>query len=304
MVTLTANKSLSLLSSLVDTGTWGPLVNNNWSIADAGLGGTASVSLSSAGGALTLTASSYNNFFLQFTGSLPSDTIVTLPAIGSFYSVVNNVSNSSLFKLTLATTAAGSQAIGLPPGALQDILTDGSNVKFKSLPPIGSCHYLGATAVPSWVTACTVPPYLYCNGATFSSATYPYLNALLGSTTLPDFRGRVRSAYNDGTGRITSGAGGVDGNIVGAAGGSQTRTLSSVHMPLMPYTDPTHFHFENGNLGGGITGIAHFTGTLGAVGGVNTNSAGVGITIGNVSPTSFITMSPIVISGITVIRAG
>lgn len=34
--------------------------------------------------------------------------------------------------------------------------------------------------------------WLYCNGATFSSTTYPELYAFLASTTLPDQRGQVK----------------------------------------------------------------------------------------------------------------
>ena len=36
--------------------------------------------------------------------------------------------------------------------------------------------------MPNWVTACTIPPYLVKDGATYSTATFPALAQLLGST--------------------------------------------------------------------------------------------------------------------------
>lgn len=35
--------------------------------------------------------------------------------------------------------------------------------------------------------------FLECDGSTFTSSTYPALTRILGGTTLPDIRGRVRA---------------------------------------------------------------------------------------------------------------
>jgi hypothetical protein len=42
------------------------------------------------------------------------------------------------------------------------------------------------SSVPSWISECTVPPYLVCDGTAFSSAIYPSLAAIIGP--LPDAR--------------------------------------------------------------------------------------------------------------------
>ena len=49
------------------------------------------------------------------------------------------------------------------------------------------------------------PPtnYLVCDGSTYSSATYPSLFAVLGTTTLPDLRGVFVKGY-DGTRAINT----------------------------------------------------------------------------------------------------
>jgi microcystin-dependent protein len=223
--------------------------------------------------------------------------------MGGFYSVINSISNPTAFTVQIQSLAGG-QIVGLPPAQFQDILSDGTNIKLRNLPPIGTYWDFIGTSIPNWVTACTVPPYLYCNGGSFSAVTYPYLNTLLGGTVLPDMRGRAKASFNDGTGRITSGTGGIDGNTIGAAGGVQTVTLSSQNVPPVPYTDPGHVHFVQGTGGGGGTSGLQGNDGGGAIGGSNTNTASIGITIGNASPSAFSILPPMAVSGITMIRAG
>ena len=47
-----------------------------------------------------------------------------------------------------------------------------------------------------WPTAIAPTGYLLCNGDTYSSATYPALFAVLGTTTLPDFRGKFARGFD------------------------------------------------------------------------------------------------------------
>ena len=55
------------------------------------------------------------------------------------------------------------------------------------------------------------------DGSTFNATTYAALNAFLGGNTLPDLRGRMPAALNQGTGRIRLHSNrGVDGNTLGA----------------------------------------------------------------------------------------
>jgi hypothetical protein len=84
----------------------------------------------------------------------------------------------------------GAGVVALPhqqSGQIVDVLNDGSNLRFKNLGgPIGSYWDYAGSSNPAWNSGCTVPPYLNCDGSTFSAATYPSLAVILGSTTLPD----------------------------------------------------------------------------------------------------------------------
>lgn len=301
------NKSLAQPTSGTDVGTWDTPMNGNMSIIDNSFSGLATIPVSSQ--AVTLSSAQYQCVFLQFTGQLLANIAVTLPAIGSFYTIINDATNSSAFYITVATTAAGGRVIGLPPGTMTDIMTDGVHARFRGLPHIGSYWDHAGSSTPAWVSACTIPPWLYCNGTTFSSATYPGLASLFGSTTLPDFRGRMGFNVNNGTGRITSSQGGVDGNTLFAAGGAQTTAMSSQHMPNIsfPVTDPGHTHGVSHNaISGGqvwsgasntISDEIHATIT------VNSNVTGVQVNSGG-SNTPFAVVPPSIVGGIRLVRAG
>jgi len=115
------------------------------------------------------------------------------------------------------------------------VFNDGNNFKFLGLGRVGTYWDYAGSSVPAWVSGCTTPPYLNCDGTTFSSATYPQLTVILGGTTLPDSKGRARFTLNQGSGRITS-SGGIDGNTAYASGGVQTNTLSATNLPSLAHT--------------------------------------------------------------------
>lgn len=295
----TTNKFLNQPIPGTDVGTWGTPINNNFGIIDNSFGGVATIALTNS--PVTLSPSQYQCAFLTFTGAISANIAITLPAVGSFYTVINQTTNSSAFFLTMLTTAGGGQVIGVPPGETTDIFTDGTNVKITSLPHIGSYWDYAGSSTPAWVTACTIPPWLYCNGTTFSSATYPELATILNSTTLPDFRGRFRAYINDGTTRITSTMG-LDGNTIFASGGGTT-FLTSQNMPPVPYTDPGHRH-SIVNVNAGIGSLGPIGGTINTPVTINSCFATIDITIGSTTPTSFAAIPPAVMGGITMIRAG
>lgn len=222
----TANKFLNRPSTGGEIGTWGDSYNENMVILDRALGGTASVTLSNV--PVALSSDQYQNVYLSFNGTLTGSVTITFPSVGSFYSVSNVTLNSSVFNVVL--TAGAGQSVGVPPGGdFIDIMTDGTNVKYRNLGRIGSYIDMGSTGVPGWVTACTVPPYLYCNGGTFSSATYPTLTTILGSTTLPDCRGRARFDINNGSGRLSNP---INGDTLFAAGGADNIVLSNINTTI------------------------------------------------------------------------
>lgn len=304
---LTVNKFFAQPTRGSDFDNWTAPINGNTDITDNSFGGTATVALTSS--PVVLSSAQYKCVFLHFTGALNANVAVTLPAVGSFYTVINDTTNSSAFYVTLQTTVTGSKQIGVPP-ATTDIMTDGTDVRFRNLPAAGSYWHYSGSSSPAWNSACTVPPWLYCDGTTFLSSVYPTLSVVLGGTTLPDVRGRIPVYHNGGTGRISSSLGGVNGDVVLSAGGGQTVALSSVNLPNIsfPVTDPGHLHTilannsltgSNTTAGGPATGghltIATIT-VSSQVTGISVNSGGSG--------TPFAIMPPSIVAGITMIRAG
>src|SRR6266404_105996 len=228
----TVNTSLAVPIRGTDVGTWDLSVNSNFTSIDSMMGGVTSIALTSA--SVTLATSQALVSIIRVTGTLLANVSITLPGIYKGWTIDNQILNSpSSFAVTLVSTS-GANIIGLPPGP-QDIFYDGTTINYRNLGRIGEYWDYASLNVPSWVLQSTKPPYLNCNGTTFSSATYPILTAILGSTTLPDSRGRFRAVYNAGTGRITS-AGGLNADTIYLGGGLNTNTLVTANLPA--YTPP------------------------------------------------------------------
>lgn len=211
-----------------DTGVWDIPVNGNTGIIDQAFGSVTTLALSST--PVTLTTSQAQNSVIRLTGTLLASVPIFLPSIYKFWTIDNQLTNSpSSFYAVLSSTSTLSGA-GCPPG-IQDFFYDGTTVSFKNLGRIGEYWDYAGTQVPSWVNATTKPPYLNCDGTTFSSATYPILANLLGGNTLPDARGNARYSLNQGTGRLTAAVGGIDGNTILANKTTQSVTLGTSNLP-------------------------------------------------------------------------
>src|SRR5882762_3853442 len=212
-----------------DTGVWDIPVNGNTGIIDQAFGSVTTLALTSS--PISLTSSQAQNSIIRLTGTLTANIFISLPSIYKFWTIDNQIVNSpsSFCAILLSTTSSG-QGIGLPPGA-QDIFYDGASVNFRNLGSIGQYWDYGGPQVPSWVNACTKPPYLNCDGTTFSSATYPILANLLGTNTLPDSRGSARYVLNQGTARLSSAVGGVNGDVFLANKATQSTTLVTANLP-------------------------------------------------------------------------
>lgn len=214
-------------------GTWDTPVNSNTGIIDQAFGSVTTLALTNVN--VTLASSQAQNSIIRLTGTLTGNVAITMASIYKFWTIDNQLVNSpSSFYATLVSTA-GTSIIGCPPGTT-DVFYDGTSVKYRNLGRVGEYWDYAGSAVPSWVTACTKPPWLNCNGTAFSSATYPILANLLGTTTLPDSRGRNRYTLNQTTGRLTSAGAGIDGNTAYAAGGNNGVTLASSQIPTITST--------------------------------------------------------------------
>lgn len=287
-------------------GTWGTAsINPDLDIVDAGMGQVTTIS--GAAGSVVLAAAQFRCAQITFNSTLLANMTATFPSTFTGpYTIYNACTGSSAFTITLATTVAGAQQVGCPPGEPFEIFNDGSNIRYRNFGRIGSYMDIAASSTPNWNDVCTPQkPYLNCDGTVFSSATYPVLAAQIG-TTLPDYKGRSRSYLNQGTGRLTSSAG-VDGNTLFAAGGSQA-ILSSAHIPPVLITDLGHVHlvsvlvYTNETVDAGQTAAGGGS-PAGAFPTYTSCSATTGITAGSSNSTTYTNIQPTTIGGLTLIRA-
>jgi microcystin-dependent protein len=305
--TFTPNVQLEEPARGDDVGTWDTPVNNNMTLLDLLAGANTTIGLGS--GNVTLSAGQFRSTTLTFNSTLVQNTTITFPT--SFtkpYTVGHLCSASSAFTISLQTTAAGGQAIAIPPGEYVSVFNDGANLKFMNLERVGTYWDYAGGGVPAWITACTVPPYLNCDGTTFSSATYPQLAVIMGGNTLPDTRGRFRLALNQGTGRVTTANGGVDGNTNYAVGGAPNHTLTVAELPTgiqSAGTSPSaNVVFSNqapqatSATGGPPAGNIFPLGSVQSIGTLVLN-----VTSNNTSGGSHFIMDPTYVGGITMVRA-
>jgi hypothetical protein len=287
---------------------WDTPINGDFTLIDQNLGAVIVVALTNAN--VVLNASQYACGTIRLTGTLSADVTLTFPAVSGWWLVDNQTTGN--FVVQLICTSGN--RIGLPQAVSSDIFTDGTGVGFRNLPEVGSYKDYASTAAARWLSFCTVPPWLVCNGAPFSGSTYPILAQVLGGTTLPDFRGTSPYYLNAGTGRLTSAGSGLDGDTLFATKFTQTATLITANLP--PYT-PTGAV----NLNTGASGTANATtNNFGGLGGGGTTlvvpGSGLGLSIstnasytfaGNAqggTSTPFGVVGTGTIAGVRMIRAG
>lgn len=309
----TPNRGYAVPTRGSDVDTWDVPVNGNMGVLDTNLGGVANVVVT---GNIVLNSSQYNCGTIIFTGAISGGTFINFPLVQGWWSVLNSCTNASTSTSGLfVRTGNGTSYIGLPPGEQVFIQANGSSgMSYVNLGRVGSYLDLYAASTPFWISATTVPPFLNCDGSTFSSGTYPILAEILGGTTLPDLRGRSRAYLNQSTGRITTSGGGVDGNTLLAAGGVDGVTLSTNQIPSHTHSGTTggqsndHTHSVSGLFlplngtaaAGNPPGGNNFTGNTGGVSADHTHNFVTQSTGGGLVHTN---LQPIQMSGITLIRA-
>ena len=238
----TVNKALIIPNTGDLVGTWGSAaLNPDFTAIDGMFGGVAIVSLTNANVTLSAPAGSITpgagpnqsqNAVIRFTGTLTGNCIITFPLPG-FYIIENLTTGNFYVQLT---TGAG-QTIATPQNSRMLVLSDGTDMRFANdgttFP--GSFLLASYTTLPSWITACTVRPWLLCDGTAVSRTTYAALFAVIGTdwgtgdgvTTfnVPDYRNKLWLPIdNFGTGAnalVTNAGSGINGDQRGSNGGNQ-----------------------------------------------------------------------------------
>lgn len=258
----TSNKLLLAPTRGSDSGTWDLPVNADWTALDGMLGGVTTIPLSSATtllltvpatGVVAATAgpNQSQNAMLSFSGTLTGTATIQFTMPGQY--VINNRCTVGAFCVTLSPSSGTGNSIGAPPGQKVNVFYDGASMDFVDMPVSGSFLDMAVAATPAWMAACSVSPWLICDGSVYTSSIFPALNAILGSTFggngittfgVPDLRARYRIPLdNQGSqgaaGRITTAISGINGTTIGSAGGSQNL---QAHIHTTTITDPGHAH--------------------------------------------------------------
>lgn len=248
------------------------------------------------------------------SGALSSAATIIFSGGGSGIQGWWTVENATTGNFPLVVGTTGAENIAIPPGGLHDIQINGGTARFRNLPPAGSYLDFASSAVPIWISNCTRPPYLLCDGSTFSPVTYPQLAAFLGGTTLPDSRGRAPYFLNGGTGRLTAAGAGIDGGTLFASGGSNGITLAANQIPSITSSNANQNITVNSTTPLTLTGTVQSANVTGGSDralrsdGVNQAIASIGInaisvTYTNASQALVNNAAPGLVSGIRMIRA-
>lgn len=301
-MTSTTNRGYSTPATGTQSGIWGSDdLNPNFTLIDKNLGAVASVALSSSN--YSLLAAEYACGTIKFTGTLSANVTVTFPTVAGWWTIINNCTGNFYIRLSCSS---GGVKICPPPGECIDVGFDATDAFYRSLPHhIGEYWDFGGASVPVWVTGCSVPPYLLVDGSTYSAVTYPFLNTVLGTTTLIDQRNKVR--VPTGT-LITSAVSGFDGATRFATGGAQSITLDSTNIPAHTHTQegqtPT-FTYNTTSVadGAGKVPVSNIQSSGGA-NSVTTTADGTPGTTGSYGDGgAHRNCQPTVVHGITMIRA-
>jgi microcystin-dependent protein len=320
----TVNKGFFVPNTGADVGTWGTVLNTNFAAMDGNFGGFAilalsvgtTFALSNSGASLTPGAgpNQSTNALLKFTGTLSGNNVVQFSVPG-FY-IIDNRCTVGSFYIQLAPSAGTGTFVGAPPGQKVWVFYDGTNVDYVDQPPVGSAMDLhGVTAIPAWMSACSVLPYLIKDGTTYNVATYPALAAYLGSTfggngvttfAVPDERSRMRMPLDTNgpgsfAGRVTALGSGVTGTTMGSSGGNE---LTQQHTHTV--TDPGHTHALTGGASGIVASGGGGANNVAPSGGFTTGAlianATTGITIANFGSGSSQNMVPTIVSFLPLVK--
>lgn len=236
----TPNLGLYTPARGADVGVWDTPVNANWNVLDNAFGAVTSVPITNT--PITLSTAQAQSSTIVFTGAQTGNLSITFPPIGKAYNLMNIATNAAAWIVALQV---GGNQLALPPNQMVSMFNDGTKFHFLTLPPVGTYVDIAARTPPTWMIyalgAC-VPPFINCDGSAFSAVSYPVLAYFLGTTNVPDLRGRARYTMNQGTARLTA----IDGDSMLSAGGANS--IAQGNLPNVAFTstlgvnDPGHFH--------------------------------------------------------------
>jgi hypothetical protein len=216
--TYSVNKDLALPGTGDAVGTWGTILNGNFSIIDAAFGGTTTITLSNAN--VTLTQVQVEPVRILLTGTVTTSLQVIFPAGISGFFIVQNTTTQGSNVITLSN-AVGGTTVTASANSNTFVFVDGSSGATKGVSlasPSAVTAGTGISIVGSTVNLAT--PVSVANGGT-GQTSFTNGQLLIGNTTTG---GLTPAALTAGTNiSITN----TPGNITisaGATGGATTYT--------------------------------------------------------------------------------
>ena len=268
----TVNRSLNIPNTGDLPGAWGTsAINPNMSALDGQMGGAQTISLTNVN--VTLTAGTgtvtpsagptqSDNAILKFTGTLTGNVVVTL-AYPGFY-IINNACTVGSFYVQVRGAGTGN-VVAAPPGKPMHIANDGVDAFYVNMPDVTALQHMCVGTTPAWISACSVRPWLLCDGATHTVATYPALAAALSTTFggngvttfgVPDLTNRaIVSIDTNSSGRLTTANSGINGTTLGAAGGTTAIQAHTHTGTIATAGEHTHAVFGGTNGGPSTSGL-------------------------------------------------
>lgn len=124
--TFTTNKYIEKPGNNDYVNTWNVPVNADWDIIDKAMGGTTSLSVTSASGTVVLTTAEYQALILNITGVLTANVAYQVPStVGGQWMVKN--ATTGAFTLTISSGGAGTSVV-LAQGYNTIVVSDGTNI--------------------------------------------------------------------------------------------------------------------------------------------------------------------------------
>lgn len=240
---VTTNKGLTVPATGADPNAWGPILNENFSLIDAFLGSTTSLTLSA--GTVTLNSSQTQAVRIALTGTLSGNVTIVVPQKGGYF-YFHDMTTRGGYTITVTTGSTTGRTQNLP-GQMCHLFTDGTNVWRVNEPEHGTLQdFSGFTIPPLWMAA---------DGSAVSRTNYPQLLAALsfGTTgTITSGSNQITNVPNvpvglvaplaipvEGpgipTGTTVTGFSGSAGNYTLTISANATATNSSAAVTLLPH---------------------------------------------------------------------
>lgn len=179
----TANKNYNNQSTGTNAGTWGIVLNSNFTAIDNNLGGT--LTLSVAGSAnITLTSAQAQNLIYNLTGVLTGSINVIFPAAGGLYLISNQTTGA--FALTIQA-GASSSGVTVPQNGVSLVFVDNST----GPPTVSSLVSFGAVTASSITNSGSIT-----NAGSSTSTGYDTAAAFIPTGSAPPPNGLYLPASN------------------------------------------------------------------------------------------------------------